>query len=210
MNSKERVNIALRRTGLPDRVPIQFDLSQHKLEEFSQIYGIPVHYTQAYYEDVTYRLSGNELRLAMGSDCVVVGASLPRGYQHAVDEKGHTINEFGMRLQQGSLYMELIGYPLADVTTRWDIEAYNFPNITLMGLWRRFWGSGLMQALRSSIPSSLAYQVTNQRISNASLVIASRFGAALTSRSYSPSEPLKKFGLKYGGGSTSLGRAVDT
>ncbi|MCO6449907.1 MAG: hypothetical protein J5I90_03860 [Caldilineales bacterium] len=128
MNAKERVNIAMRRIGLPDRVPIQFDLSRQKLEEFSQIYGVPVHYTQAYYEDVTYRLSGNELRLVMGSDCVIVGASLPRGYEHAIDENGHTINEFGMKMQQGSLYMELIGYPLGHVTSTEDIEAYEFPD----------------------------------------------------------------------------------
>lgn len=128
MNSRERVFIALTRSGIPDRVPLQFDLSLQKLEEFSHRKGVPVHYTQAYYEDVTYRLSGNELRLAMGSDCVIVGAGLPRGYQHPVDAKGHTINEFGMKMQQGDLYMELIDYPLADATDPQDIEAYTFPD----------------------------------------------------------------------------------
>ena len=78
MNSKERVLTALRRTGVPDRVPLQFDLCRSLLDAFGAKYGIPVHYTTAYYEDVTYRLSANELRVAMGSDCVVVGASLPR------------------------------------------------------------------------------------------------------------------------------------
>ena len=128
MTSKERVKTALTRQGLPDRVPIQFDLCRHKLEEFSHIYAIPVHYTQAYYEDVTYRLSGNELRLAMGSDCVIVGASLPRGYQHARDEQGRVVNEFGMTMQQGELYMDLVGYPLAHVKRVEDVEAYDFPD----------------------------------------------------------------------------------
>lgn len=128
MNSKERVTTALKRTGLPDRVPLQFDLSRQLLDDLGQKYGIPVHYTQAYYEDVTYRLSGNELRLAMGSDCVTVGASLPRNYEHPRDEQGHVINEFGMTLQQGSLYMELIGYPLAHVNRPEDVEAYRFPD----------------------------------------------------------------------------------
>ena len=53
-----------------------------------QKYGIAAHYTTSYYEDVTYRLSNNDLRVAMGSDCVIVGAGLPRGYEHPVDENG--------------------------------------------------------------------------------------------------------------------------
>jgi len=111
MNSRERVFRALRRQGLPDRIPLQFDLSRSLLEHFGRKMGIPVHYTTAYYEDVTYRLSGNELRLAMGSDCVVVGAGLPRGYQHPVDGQGCLINEFGMRMRQGALYMEVVEHP---------------------------------------------------------------------------------------------------
>ncbi len=117
MNSNQRVTAALKREGLPDRVPLQFDLSRQLLEAFSSRYGVPVHYTQAYYEDVTYRLSGNELRLAMGSDCVMVGAGLPRGYHHPVDADGCTVNEFGMKMRQGLLYMDLVGHPLAHVQT---------------------------------------------------------------------------------------------
>jgi len=48
MNSRERVMTALRRTGLPDRVPIQFDLCRALLEDFGEKYGIPVHYTTSY------------------------------------------------------------------------------------------------------------------------------------------------------------------
>ena len=73
MNSRERVMNALRRTSLPDRVPLQFDLCRSLLEEFGRRYGIPVDYTVSYYEDVTYRISANALRVAMGSDCVVGG-----------------------------------------------------------------------------------------------------------------------------------------
>ena len=81
MNSAQRVRAALQRDQLPDRVPLQFDLSRPLLEKFSALYGIPVHYTRSYLiEDLNYRISGNELRVAMGSDCVVVGAGQPRGY----------------------------------------------------------------------------------------------------------------------------------
>ena len=129
MNSKERVEAALRRTGIPDRVPLQFDLCRSLLDDFGAKLGIPVHYTTAWYEDVTYRLSANELRVAMGSDCVVVGAGLPRGYEHPVDEEGYVINEFGMKLRQGPVYMEVVAPPpMAHFETAADVEAFEFPD----------------------------------------------------------------------------------
>ncbi len=97
MNSKQRVLTALTRRGLPDRVPLQFDLSRALADQFSARYAIPTHYTTAYYEDVTYRLSNNDLRLAMGSDCVIVGAGLPRGYQHPVEANGFITNDMSIR-----------------------------------------------------------------------------------------------------------------
>ncbi len=129
MNSKERVLTALTRQGLPDRVPLQFDLSRTLLDRFGQKYGLPVHYTTAYYEDVTYRLSANELRVAMGSDCVVVGAGLPRGYQHPVDENGQLINEFKMKLRPGPMYMEVVPpAPWSHFETPEDVEEFEFPD----------------------------------------------------------------------------------
>ena len=128
MNSKERVLTALRRTGLPDRVPIQFDLCRSLLEGFGKKYGIPVHYTTSYYEDVTYRISGNALRIAMGSDCVIVGAGLPSGYSHPVTQDGCVINEFGLKMRQGPLYMEVIEAPLAHVSSVDEVERFCFPD----------------------------------------------------------------------------------
>ncbi len=55
MNSRQRVLTALRRDGIPDRVPIQFDLCRSLLEAFGTKYGIPVDYTPSYYEDLMYR-----------------------------------------------------------------------------------------------------------------------------------------------------------
>jgi len=128
MNSKERVETALKRECLPDRVPLQFDLSRQLLEKFGEKHGIPVHYTQSYYEDVTYRLSGNELRIAMGSDCVLVGGSLPRGYSHPVDENGYIVNEFGMKMRQGPIYMEVIESPMPNVKDPQEVEDFPFPD----------------------------------------------------------------------------------
>ena len=128
MNSKERVQTALRRTGTPDRVPIQFDLCRPLLESFSRRSGIPVQYCPSYYEDLMYRISGNELRVAMGSDCVVVGAGLPAGYSHAQTSDGCILNEFGMKMRQGPLYMEVIECPLANASSEQDVENFPFPD----------------------------------------------------------------------------------
>ncbi|MCS7260709.1 MAG: hypothetical protein NZ765_08005 [Anaerolineae bacterium] len=128
MNSRQRVIAALTRRELPDRVPLQFDLSRALADRLCQKYGITPHYTTAYYEDVTYRLSNNDLRVAMGSDCVVVGAGLPRHYAHPVDKDGCIINEFGMRMRQGPIYMEVVEHPLAHVTEAAEVEDFPFPD----------------------------------------------------------------------------------
>jgi uroporphyrinogen decarboxylase len=128
MNAKERVWTALRRSGLPDRVPIQFDLCRSLLEDFGAQYGIPIHYTTSYYEDVTYRISANELRTAMGSDCVIVGGSLPAGYSHPTTGDGCIVNEFGMKMRQGPLYMEVVEAPLANVSSVQEVEDFPFPD----------------------------------------------------------------------------------
>ena len=128
MNSRERVKTVFTRSGVPDRVPLQFDLGRHLTEKFGEKYNIPIHYTTSYYEDLTYRISANELRIAMGSDCVVVGGSLPSGYSHPVPKKGQIINEFGMLMEQGPLYMQTIKAPLVNATTVQDVVNHPFPD----------------------------------------------------------------------------------
>ena len=128
MNSKERVTTALTRKGIPDRVPLEFDLCRPLLEAFSKKYNIPVHYSPSYYEDLTYRTSGNELRTAMGSDCVLVGGGLPAGYIHPKTEDGCIINEFGMKMRQGILYMDVISEPFCNVTSADEVKKFKFPD----------------------------------------------------------------------------------
>jgi uroporphyrinogen decarboxylase len=78
MTSRERVLKAFKRMdGNPDRVPVQFDLCKQHIEHFSKKYGLPVDITDNVYEDVTWRISANELRVKMGSDLVLCGASAP-------------------------------------------------------------------------------------------------------------------------------------
>ncbi len=128
MTSRERVFAAMRRDRLPDRVPLQFDLSRGLLEKFGKKLGIEARYTRAHYEDVTYRISANELRTAMGSDCVVVGIGPPRGYEYRVDADGLIVNEFGMAMRQGPIYMDVVKYPLANVQSVREVEDFEFPD----------------------------------------------------------------------------------
>ena len=137
MNSRERVLRAFKRLpGLPDRVPIQFDLCRQLSDHFGKELGIPVHYTENPYEDVTYRISANELRVAMGSDVVIVGASVSDDYHIVKEPDGTWLNEYQMRMRQGSVYVEVVDYPLAHAETTSDLEAYHFPDPDAPGRFR--------------------------------------------------------------------------
>ena len=137
MNSRERVLRAFKRIeGLPDRVPVQFDLCRNLSDHFGKVLNIPVHYTENLYEDVTYRISANELRIAMGSDVVITGASVSDDYVIQKDANGTWLNEYKMRMRQGDIYVEVIDYPLARAVTKGDIEAYQFPDPEAPGRFR--------------------------------------------------------------------------
>jgi len=128
MNSKQRVRAALTRSQIPDRVPLQFDLCASHLEAFAAKHGVPVDYSDAYYEDLKYRISANDLRTSMGSDCAVVGAGLASGFRLDPDPDGCITNEFGMRMRQGALYMEVVEPPLADCQTARDLASFRMPD----------------------------------------------------------------------------------
>ena len=134
MNSRERVLKAFKRMeGLPDRVPVQFDLCAQLYEHFSKKLGIPMHYTRNIFEDVTYRISGNELRLAMGCDVVTTGASEAKGFVPPKFNDGSWLNEYKMRMTQGHVYVEVLEAPLKNASTAKDVEAYSFPDPDALG-----------------------------------------------------------------------------
>jgi uroporphyrinogen decarboxylase len=129
MNSKERVYRALRKAkGFPDRVPIQFDLCRQHTESFGRKLGIEPDYALSYYEDLTYRISANEIRTTMGSDVVVVGGTVPAGYTPEKVSGDITLNEFGMHMKPTALYVEVVKCPLENASTVSDIENYKFPD----------------------------------------------------------------------------------
>jgi len=137
MNSRERVLKAFKRIeGLPDRVPVQFDLCRSLADHFGKALNIPVHYTENLYEDVTYRISANELRIAMGSDVVITGASVSDDFKIEKDTDGTWLNEYRMRMSLGDIYVEVVDYPLAQAETKADIDAYKFPDPDAPGRYR--------------------------------------------------------------------------
>lgn len=137
MNSRERVLKAFgKMEGKPDRVPLQFDLCRKLTDYFGEKLGIPVSYTDNLYEDVTYRISANEIRTAMGSDVVIAGASVSDSYKIIKDSSGTWLNEYKMRMRQGDIYVEVVDYPLAHVQTKADLEAFQFPDPDSPGRYR--------------------------------------------------------------------------
>jgi uroporphyrinogen decarboxylase len=134
MNSRERVLKAFKKLpGLPDRVPVQFDLCRQLSDHFGKELKVPVNYTENLYEDVTYRISANELRTAMGSDVVITGASVSDDFKIEKDENGNWINEYQMKMRQGDIYVEVVDYPLAHAQTRSDVDRYVFPDVDAPG-----------------------------------------------------------------------------
>lgn len=129
MNSRERVLRALKiKEGMPDRIPVQFDLCRQLQDHFAEKLGIESKYTNNLFEDVTYRISGNEVRLALGSDAVIVGAAERVDFKPEKLEDGSWYNEYGMRMKQGPIYVEILDYPLANAHTKDDIDAYEWPD----------------------------------------------------------------------------------
>lgn len=129
MNSRERVMRAFgKANGTPDRPPLQFDLCRSLTEHFGSKLGISPEYALSYYEDLTYRISANDIRTAMGSDCVVVGGTVADGYSPITVKDDITLNEFGMEMKPTPLYVEVVKCPLVEVSSVEDIEAYAFPD----------------------------------------------------------------------------------
>lgn len=129
MNSRERVLRALKvKDGMPDRIPIQFDLCRQLQDHFAEELNLESNYTRNIFEDVTYRISGNEVRLALGSDVVIVGAAEREDFVPEIFEDGSWYNEYNMRMKQGDIYVEALEYPLGEAKTKEDIDAYIWPD----------------------------------------------------------------------------------
>jgi uroporphyrinogen decarboxylase len=119
--------------GRPDRVPLQFDLCESLLAHFSRELDIPLNITRNLYEDVSWRISGNEVRVALGSEIVVTGTSEAADYRPDYLPDGRWHNEYGMTMKPGELYTEVDEYPLAEVETASDIRSFSLPDLSRPG-----------------------------------------------------------------------------
>ncbi len=129
MTSKERVFSAFKkRKNLPDRIPIQFDLCRQLIEYFGKVLKIEPQYALSYYEDLTYRISANEIRTALGSDCAIVGGTVARGFEPKKVKGNITVNEFGMYMKPTNLYVEVVKSPLSNIKSIKDVKNYPFPD----------------------------------------------------------------------------------
>lgn len=129
MTSRERVLRAFGKIeGKPDRVPLQFDLCRSLTEEFGRRLAIEPEYALSYYEDLTYRISANAIRTALGSDCAVVGATVARDFRAVPVGDGASLNEFGMWMKPTPLYMEVVRCPLAETGSEEALAEYAFPD----------------------------------------------------------------------------------
>jgi uroporphyrinogen decarboxylase len=137
MKSKERVLCALTRKGIPDRIPIQFDLCKSLIDYYSRQLKIDPGFSRSYYEDLSYRISANEIRTRLGSDCVVVGGTMASNFEPIPAGEGITINEFGMKMKPTQLYVEVVEPPLKGAVSIDDIETYVFPDPDAPGRFER-------------------------------------------------------------------------
>lgn len=134
MTSKERVLKAFNKLpGRPDRMPLQFDLCRQLTDAFGKKLGLEPDYALSYYEDLTYRISANEIRTRLGSDCVVVGGTTAKGFKPEVVSGNVTKNEFGMHMKPTPLYVEVVKCPLEEATSVADIDSYAYPDAWAAG-----------------------------------------------------------------------------
>jgi uroporphyrinogen decarboxylase len=129
MSSRERVLKAFgKMEGTPDRPPVQFDLCRSLTDHFGRKLGMEPEYSVSYYEDLTYRISANEIRTRLGSDVAVVGGTVAEGFKPVHVRDNISLNEFGMEMKPTELYMEVVTCPLNAAESIEDIEAYSFPD----------------------------------------------------------------------------------
>lgn len=129
MTSRERVLKAFgKMDGAPDRPPLQFDLCRSLTDEFGKRLGIEPDYALSYYEDLTYRISANAIRTALGSDVVTVGGTEAAGFE--AEQLGDNVskNEFGLHMKPTDLYVEAVKCPLDEASSVEDIENYAMPD----------------------------------------------------------------------------------
>ncbi len=134
MTSRERVLKAFNLIdGEQDRSPLQFDLCKNLIEAFGKELNITPDYSKSYYEDLTYRISANDIRTALGSDVVVVGGTVPTGFEPVNVADNIKKYEFDLEMKPTPLYMEVVKCPLENIKSKEEFEKYDFPDAYATG-----------------------------------------------------------------------------
>ena len=128
MNSRERVMRALRRDGLPDRVPLQFDLSRPLLEAFSQKLDIPIGWQPNYYEDLKYRTRATSCGWPWAATACWSAGRACRLSQPEQTDDGCIVNEFGMKMREGLAWYDVVEGPLERAGTVEEVRDLPFPD----------------------------------------------------------------------------------
>lgn len=125
MNSKERVRLTLTREGIPDRIPIQFDLCKSLIEYYSQHLGIDPGFSWSYYEDLSYRISANEVDLRSCTDLYQIMFSIEDGGE----ETGSILID-SIELVDGTEdCIPVVGEMLTDMNGDCDVNMLDFAEI---------------------------------------------------------------------------------
>lgn len=131
MTSKERLVKALNHEQT-DRPPIYCSIVPQLAEKLSQHLGMPLE------PPIDSPMSGNriswrDLMLTLGSDCICVASCAPDNGKTYREPDGLIVNEWGIGMRNHGLYDDFSHFPLANVTTVEEIEAYKFPDVNAPG-----------------------------------------------------------------------------
>ncbi len=67
-------------------------------------------------------------RVALGSDCVLVGGGVPTGYEPEQTDDGCIVNEFGMKMKMGIAWYDVVEGPLEHASSVQKVRALPFPD----------------------------------------------------------------------------------
>ena len=125
MYSRARVLKTINRE-IPDRPPIFATLTPQAAKKLSEAQHLP--YEEPLDSLLSTRISHMDLLTHLGNDCVGIAACAPDNSPTLELGNGILQNEWGMKFIGSGIYNEFYEYPLVNVSSKSDIDNYNFPD----------------------------------------------------------------------------------
>jgi len=136
MTPKDRVRIALRR-GMPDRVPVFVTLKGSLAKKMARELGYE--FRPAAASILENRLSHHDMLTALGNDAIGVGYCYPSDVPVTRRPDGTFIDEWGFIYREVAndwgVNLEIVGRPLAGISSARDLAQYRFPRVDAPGRW---------------------------------------------------------------------------